>query len=71
MKLFSSTWCAPCKIAKDIIKTNNIKGIEMFDIDKDIEKTQEFKVRGIPTLILDNNTVLVGEKVINYLRGLK
>lgn len=53
---FSANWCSPCKIMKKTIDSliNEFPNITIqhIDIDEDVEKSREYKVRSIPTLIL-------------------
>jgi len=59
---FGAEWCKPCKamapILKDIEENNGIIVIDL-DVDSESELTEEFGIKGIPTLIYYKN----GEKI--------
>ena len=55
MKLlkFSANWCRPCgQLADALVEAGVEAPIEVVDVDQDPEKTKEFAVRGVPTMIL-------------------
>lgn len=61
---FSATWCGPCKmLAKTLSNIESPLPIEEIDIDKNPELTQQFKVRGVPTLVIVEDDVEVKRKV--------
>ena len=50
---FSATWCAPCKALSQNLKNANLPiEIEEIDIDENTEKSVNFAIRGVPTLVL-------------------
>lgn len=51
---FSAAWCQPCKSLSGILKHVNFGDVELIeiDIDENTEKTTEFKIRGVPTMVL-------------------
>lgn len=51
---FSASWCQPCKSLAGSLKHANLGDVELveIDIDENSEKTAEFKIRGVPTLVL-------------------
>jgi thioredoxin 1 len=52
---FYAEWCGPCKALSQVIKNAGDKvtvKIEDVDIDNNIMLAQEFKVRGVPVLVL-------------------
>lgn len=53
---FHANWCSPCKMMAKTIDSliNEFPNItlQQIDIDEDVEKSREYKVRSIPTLIL-------------------
>lgn len=59
MKLlkFGASWCLPCKNLESRLK--NIKlSIDLlkYDVEEDVELTEEWKVRNVPTtILLDDN----------------
>ena len=50
---FSATWCGPCKmLAKTPQSVQTEIEIEDIDIEQNPELTQQYRVRGVPTLVL-------------------
>ena len=63
----SASWCGPCKASTEEIKKIDFEvPIYEFDVESDIEFSQKFKVRNVPTVKLFKN----GEDVHTFL-GLK
>ena len=63
----SASWCGPCKALTEEIKKIDFEvPIYEFDVESDIEFSQKFKVRNVPTVKLFKN----GEDVHTFL-GLK
>lgn len=60
MKLlkFYAEWCGPCKMLSKVIEdaksdlTGLMINIEEIDIDENMEVAKQYNVRGVPTLIL-------------------
>lgn len=55
---FSARWCPPCQQMKPIVASASEKtGVPVEDIDIDVDKTapDKYRVRGIPTLILQKD----------------
>jgi len=83
MKLFKfyAEWCGPCKGLTMIINGAKDKidiPIESYDIDNEMFMAQEYKVRGVPTIVLvdDKNQeikrhigLLTEEKLLEFLKG--
>jgi len=63
MKLikFSAQWCSPCSVMTALMKHNNIYDkFEHVDVDENAELVAQYKIRGVPTIILaddDGNVV--------------
>jgi len=69
--VFGATWCAPCKALKPILETLSADYTFPFveiDVDKSSDLACRYAVRGVPTVIIRNNTTniefdrLVGNK---------
>lgn len=60
---FYADWCGPCKTVSNMITNAELETmpvIEEIDIDKELELTGQYGVRGVPTMILldeDGNEV--------------
>ena len=61
IKYFSAKWCGPCRTFKPIM--NEIAGegysVEFIDIDQEQNKAQQYNVRSIPTVVIEENGVEV------------
>ena len=57
MKYFSATWCGPCKSFKPVM--NEIAGegyhVEFIDIDNLSDLAQQYNVRSVPTVVIEEN----------------
>jgi thioredoxin 1 len=55
---FSASWCSPCKILQTIIDdmSNLPIDIESIDIDIDTKLAQQYNIRGVPTLVMIDDT---------------
>lgn len=61
---FSATWCGPCKmLARTLSTVDSPIPIEEIDIDANPTLTQQFRVRGVPTLVIVEDDVEVKRKV--------
>ena len=49
---YSASWCSPCKTLKTLLNGFDLFEIEDIDVDENPEKTLEYNVRNVPTLIL-------------------
>ncbi len=65
---FYAIWCGPCKIQDPILDelkkkfSEKIK-FEKLDIDKNMKIADKFKVRSVPTLIIQKNGIVVNKFV--------
>lgn len=70
MKLikFSASWCMPCKnLESRLNKLNLTIDLVSYDVEEDVELTEEWKVRNVPTVILiDDNGHEVKRWVGNF-----
>ena len=60
---FSATWCQPCQTLRTIIENAGDKitiPIEDIDIDQNLDLARQYRIRGVPFLVLldDNNNVV-------------
>lgn len=56
---FSASWCGPCKMLTKSIETirdQTDAKIEEIDIDEQPERAKQYQIRGVPTLVLLDNT---------------
>lgn len=61
---FYASWCGPCKIlSKTLSSIESPIAIEEIDIEANSELTQQFNVRGVPTLVLLEDGVELKRKV--------
>ena len=65
---FSATWCGPCQRLSPIVEkfaTDNVGKIKVVKVDIDDASgvTSEFKVRGVPTLMVFKGGTSLGHKV--------
>lgn len=50
---FSAEWCQPCKmLAKNIDAAGITLPIEYIDVDEQGDLAAQYKIRGVPTLVL-------------------
>lgn len=56
---FYANWCSPCKAL-----SKNMEGLDLgetlleeVDIDSDIDKAVKYKIRSVPTLVLEENDI--------------
>lgn len=61
---FHAEWCSPCKIQDPIIEELKKKfgekvKFETIDIDKETEQSERFKIKAVPTLIIQKNGIVV------------
>ena len=60
-KYFSATWCGPCQTFKPIMNEIKSEGyyVEFIDIDNLTDLTQQYNVRSVPTVVIEENGVEV------------
>lgn len=50
---FSASWCQPCKmLAKNLETAQLTIPVEEVDIDEKTDMSVEYKIRGVPTLVM-------------------
>jgi len=61
IKYFTATWCGPCRVFKPVITEIASEGhsVEFIDIDQEQNKAQQYNVRSIPTVVIEENGVEV------------
>ena len=64
---FYADWCGPCKVLKETLKSldGEIEGLEMYKVDTQANPSiaSEYSIRGLPTILLVKDGVVVGRKV--------
>lgn len=70
---FSASWCGPCKALSQSLSTMEVPfPVEEIDVDTSEALAVEYKIRGVPTLVLikDGKEVnrIVGSKTPDELR---
>jgi len=65
--VFSAEWCKQCTPLKQTLATNNIAvdKLSIIDVDEAPNLAAEFAVRGVPTLILLKDGVIINKKTGN------
>lgn len=57
--VFSASWCTNCNAQKQRLEQAGI-GFEVIDVDTQMQKAREFKVRSLPTtVVIDGDTKLM------------
>lgn len=62
--VFSATWCANCNAQKQKLTQAGIE-YEVVDVDKEMQKAREFKVRSLPTTV-----IVEGDTIVRQLTGI-
>ena len=54
-KYFSATWCGPCKAFKPVMQEIASDGyfVEFIDVDKEENKAQNYGIRSVPTVVIE------------------
>ena len=57
MKYFSAAWCGPCKAFKPVMNEIRNEGyyVEFIDIDMLTDLAQQYNVRSVPTVVIEEN----------------
>ncbi len=63
--LLGASWCAPCKMVKQFLDNRGVD-YEFLDLDTEdgMALAQERGIRSVPTMVIDNETILIGDKPI-------
>ena len=74
VEIYSTPFCAYCKMAKEYFRQNNVPYTE-YDVSKDVAKQQEMIVKthqyGVPVIIINGQIVLGFDSAkINHILGL-
>ena len=56
--VFSATWCTNCNAQKQNLTQAGIE-YEVVDVDKEMQKAREFKVRSLPTTVIVDGATIV------------
>ena len=56
---FSATWCGPCKVLAPIFEQvkSTVDGVSFQDVDVDADSAAaiQYKVRGVPTIVIEKD----------------
>ena len=57
IKYFSAAWCGPCKAFKPVMNEIRNEGyyVEFIDIDMLTDLAQQYNVRSVPTVVIEEN----------------
>jgi thioredoxin 1 len=57
---FKAAWCSPCKTLSSVLEDIETSiPIEEIDIEENVGLTKQFKIRGVPTMVMvDGDTEL-------------
>ena len=66
IKYFSAAWCGPCKAFKPVMNEIRNEGyyVEFIDIDMLTDLAQQYNVRSVPTVVIEE-----GGKEVNRFVG--
>ena len=61
IKYFSATWCGPCQAFKPVMNEIKSEGyyVEFIDIDMLTDLAQQYNVRSVPTVVIEEGGVEV------------
>jgi thioredoxin 1 len=65
IKYFSAAWCGPCKAFKPVMNEIKSEGyhVEFIDIDMLSDLAQQYNVRSVPTVVIEEDGVEVNRFV--------
>lgn len=74
VEIYTTPWCAYCKMAKEYFKKNSVEYTE-YDVANDVTKRQEMLDKthqmGVPVIIIDGKVVIGFDRgKINQLLGI-
>ncbi len=67
LMIYSASWCQPCSQLKQTISKLMlpVDKLSIIDVDEQPELAAEFAIRGVPTLILLKEGVIINKKTGN------
>lgn len=69
LKLFTATWCEPCKNLKGRIVDEGLEWkVDILDIDDFASEAAEIGVRSLPTLVVEGQVVTGVENILTKIR---
>jgi len=68
IKYFSAKWCGPCRVVRPIMQEVASEGysVQFIDIDEQIAIAEEYKVRAIPVIVVEENGIVI-DRIIGAL----
>lgn len=69
MRLFVGKTCIPCKKLKEWLATEGIE-VPQVVVDDNMDEAEELGIKSLPTLVLDDGTLVKGsENIMTYFKG--
>ena len=64
IKYFSAKWCGPCRTFKPVMEEISSEGysVQFIDVDESYSLQEEYKVTSVPTIVIEENGVVVNRK---------
>jgi thioredoxin 1 len=57
LKVFTALWCTSCKTLKNALAATALSAnLTFIDIDNDPQLAKDYGIRGLPTLVLEENS---------------
>jgi len=69
IKYFTATWCGPCKVFKPVMTEIASEGhsVQFIDVDEQQNLAQQYGVRSIPSVVIEENGVEVDRLQVHNL----
>ncbi len=67
--LFTAPWCNTCTTVKSYMEDNDIQNVDIINVDLDPKKATEYGIRGLPTMIQDDDRFVGAEAIIQEFKN--